>query len=64
MLPTLWCRAMIKHQDHRFPGITPGDGLQIDFDKDANEKRNKAHARDQKQQQKEALLKRGPAPGA
>ena len=39
---------MLKHQDHRFPGIERGDGLKIDFDKDPDKKRNQAHARDMK----------------
>jgi hypothetical protein len=49
--------SMIAHQDHRFPGVEAGDGLKIDFDKDADSKRNAAHARDQKaQKSKEAML--------
>jgi len=49
--------AMLKHQDHRFPGIERGDGLKIDFDKDPDQKRNKAHAREQQAQRKAELSK-------
>ena len=57
--------SMISHQDHRFPGVEAGDGLKIDFDKDADSKRNAAHARDQKaQKSKEALRLPREVPGA
>ena len=63
-----WDRSsMIAHQDHRFPGVQAGDGLKIDFDKDADSKRNAAHARDQKaQKSKEEAALRLPreVPGA
>jgi len=46
------CRAMLKHQDHRFPGIDRGDGLKIDFDKDPDAKRNRAYAREERLREK------------
>ena len=49
------CSGMLKHQDHRFPGLDRGEGLKIDFDKDPDAKRNKAYAKDVKERRQAAL---------
>jgi len=53
-------KAMLKHQDHRFPGLERGGGLKIDFDKDPDKKRNLAHAKDMKEKAREmSVAQRG-----